>query len=85
MRDPVGYGRIALKYLANVSLNDHLVRQTRLFTCNLCGTLEDFLRDFVELERPRRWAEDVIVDQVIDGLGGFHREHSLLSDEFSSL
>jgi antitoxin CcdA len=81
----MGYDRTAPKRAINVSLNDDLVRQARLYTRNLSGTLEDLLQDFVERERARRRAEDAAVDQVIDGLIAFHRTHGLLSDEFSSL
>jgi antitoxin CcdA len=81
----VGYDRTAPKRAINVSLNDDLVRQARLYTRNLSGTLEDLLQDFVERERARRRAEDVAVNQVIDGLNAFHFTHGLLSDEFSSL
>ncbi len=81
----MGYDRTAPKRAINVSLNDDLVRQARLYTRNLSGTLEDLLQDFVERERVRRRAEDAAVDQVIDGLNAFHKEHGLLSDEFSSL
>jgi antitoxin CcdA len=81
----VGYDRTAPKRAINVSLNDDLVRQARLYTRNLSGTLEDLLQDFVERERARRRAEDVAVNQVIDGLNAFHLTHGLLSDEFSSL
>ncbi len=81
----MGYDRTAQKRPINVSLNEDLVRQARLFTRNLSGTLEDLLRDFVAHERVRRRAEDAAVDQVIDALDAFHREHGLLSDEFSAL
>ena len=81
----MGYDRTAQKRPINVSLNEDLVRQARLFTRNLSGTLEDLLRDFVAHERVRRLAEDAAVDQVIDAVNAFHREHGLLSDEFSAL
>ena len=81
----MGYDRTAPKRAINVSLNDDLVRQARLYTRNLSGTLEDLLEDFVERERARRRNEDADLDQVIDGFSVFHREHGLLSDEFSSL
>jgi antitoxin CcdA len=81
----MGYNRAAPKRAINVSLNDDLVRQARLYTRNFSRTLEDLLQDFVERESARRRAEDVVVNQVIDGLNGFHRKRGLLSDEFSSL
>lgn len=81
----MGYDRTAQKRPINVSLNEDLVRQARLFTRNLSGTLEDLLRDFVVHERARRRAEDAALDQVINAVDAFHREHGLLSDEFSSL
>ncbi len=81
----MGHVRTAAKRPINVSLNDDLVRQARLYTSNLSGTLEDLLRDFVDRERARRRTEDAALDRVIDGLNEFHREHGLLSDEFSSL
>ncbi len=81
----MGYDRTAQRRPINVSLNEDLVRQARLFTRNLSGTLEDLLRDFVAQERARRRAEDTALDQVIDAVDAFHREHGLLSDEFSSL
>ncbi len=81
----MGYDRTAPKRAINVSLNDDLVRQARLYTRNLSGTLEDLLQDFVEREHARRRAEDAAMDAVIDGLSAFHRAHGLLSDEFSSL
>ena len=81
----MGYDRLAPKRAINVSLNDDLIRQARLYTRNLSGTLEDLLGDFVERERVRRRDEDAALDQVMDGFSAFHREHGLLSDEFSSL
>ena len=81
----MGYDRLAPKRAINVSLNDDLVRQARLYTRNLSGTLEDLLGDFVERERIRRRDEDAILDQVLEGFGAFHREHGLLSDEFSAI
>ncbi|MGI4802795.1 MAG: type II toxin-antitoxin system CcdA family antitoxin [Janthinobacterium lividum] len=79
------YDQMAQKRPINVSLNEDLVRQARLYTGNLSGTLERLLRDFVEHEWVRRRAEDAAVDQVIDALNAFHQEHGLLSDEFSAL
>ena len=79
------YDRLTSKRPINVSLNDDLVRQARLYTRNLSSTIEDLLGDFVERESARRRDEDAVLDQVIDGFGTFHREHGLLSDEFSSL
>jgi antitoxin CcdA len=81
----MGYDRLAPKRAINVSLNDDLVRQARVYTRNLSGTLEDLLGDFVERERARRRDEDALLDQVIEGFSTFHRERGLLSDEFSSL
>ena len=81
----MGYDRSASKRPFNVSLNDDLVRQARLCTRNLSCTIEELLGDFVEREHARRRDEDVAVDRVMDGFGVFHREHGLLSDEFSSL
>ncbi|WP_428395342.1 type II toxin-antitoxin system CcdA family antitoxin [Lichenicoccus sp.] len=81
----MGYDRLASKRAINVSLNDDLVRQARLYTRNLSGTLEDLLGDFVDRERARRRDEDAVLDQVIDGFSLFHGEHGLLSDEFSLL
>ena len=68
-----------------MSLNDDLVRQARLYTRNLSGTLEDLLSNFVDHERGRRRDEDAVLDQVIDGFSLLHSEHGLLSDKFSSL
>ncbi len=85
MERPVGYDRLAPKRPINVSLNDDLVRQARQYTRNLSGILEDLLGDFVERERARRRDEDRALDRVMDEFGAFHREHGLLSDEFSSL
>ena len=81
----MGYDRLAPKRAINVSLNDDLVRQARLYTRNLSGTLEDLLGDFVERERARRRDEDRALNQVMDGFSALHREHGLLSDEFSAL
>jgi antitoxin CcdA len=81
----MGYDRTAPKRPINVSLNDDLVRQARLYTRNLSGTLEDLLSDFITREHARRRAEDAALDQVIDGFSAFHRDHGLLSDEFSAL
>lgn len=85
MEVPMGYDRLAPKRPINVSLNHDLVRQARLYTRNLSGTLEDLLSDFVGREHARRRDEDAALDQVIEGFSTFHREHGLLSDEFSSL
>ncbi len=81
----MAYARSASKRPTNVSLDEDLVRRARLLTSNLSGTLEDLLRDFVTREHVRRAAEDEAVAEVVDGLNAFHREHGLLSDEFSSL
>jgi antitoxin CcdA len=81
----MGYDRTAPKRAINVSLNDDLVRQARAYTRNLSGTIEDLLGAFVAREQERRRAEDAAVDRIIDGFNAFHREHGLLSDEFSAL
>ncbi len=78
----MGYSRSALKRPTNVTLDEELVRQARLLTPNLSGTVEDLLREFVAREQSRRAAEDVAVTELIDGLNTFHRENGLLSDEF---
>ena len=69
----------------NVSLDESLVREARLLTGNLSGTLEDLLRDFVARERGRHAAEDEVVAAIVDAMNAFHRTHGLLSDELSSL
>ena len=81
----MGYDRTASKRAINVSLNQDLVRQARVYTRNLSGTLEDLLGDFVKRERARNQNEDAALKQVIDALNAFHAEHGLLSDEFSGL
>ncbi len=81
----MSYDRTAAKRAINVSLNADLVRQARLYTRNLSGTLEDLLGDFVASERARRREEDTAIDQVIGALNAFHAERGLLSDEFSAL
>jgi antitoxin CcdA len=81
----LGYDRNAAKRAINVSLNDDLVRQARIYTRNLSGTIEDLLQDFVAREQARRRAEDMAIDRILDGLNGFHRERGLLSDEFPAL
>ena len=81
----MSYDRAASKRAINVSLNDDLVRQAKLYTRNLSGTLEDLLDDFVTRERARRRDEDAALDRVIGALNAFHAEHGLLSDEFPSL
>ena len=81
----MGYSRPASKRPTNVTLDEELVRQARLLTPNLSGTVEDLLREFVTREQGRRAAEDAAVIEVIDGLNAFHQEHGLLSDEFPSL
>ena len=81
----MGYDRLAPKRAINVSLNDDLVRQARVYTRNLSGTLEDLLGDFVERERARRRDEDAALDQVLEAFSAFHRERGLLSDEFSAI
>ncbi len=81
----MGSDRLASKRPINVSLNDDLVRQARQYTRNLSGTIEDLLGDFVERERARRRDEDQALDRMMDEFNAFHREHGLLSDEFSSL
>ena len=81
----MSYDRTASKRAINVSLNDDLVRQAKLYTRNLSGTLEDLLDDFVTRERARGRDEDAALDRVIGALNAFHAEHGLLSDDFSSL
>ena len=81
----MGCGRPASKRLTNVSLDEDLVRQARLLTPNLSGTVEDLLREFVTREQSRRVAEDAAVAELIDGFNAFHQENGLLSDEVSSL
>jgi antitoxin CcdA len=76
---------MASKRAINVSLNNDLVRQARLYTRNLSGTLEDLLDEFVTRERARRRDEDAALDRVISAFDAFHAEHGLLSDEFSVL
>ena len=81
----MSYDRTALKRAINVSLNDDLVRQARLYTQNLSGTLEGLLDAFVARERARRRDEDAALDRVVGAFSAFHTEHGLLSDEFSAL
>ena len=81
----MSYDRTAPKRAINVSLNGDLVRQARLYTRNLSGTLEDLLGDFIVRERARRRDEDAALDRVVGALNAFHTEHGLLSDEFSGL
>jgi len=81
----VGYDRNAPKRAVNVSLNEDLVRQAKGYTQNLSATLEQLLQEFVLNEIARRRAEDEVLDRLMDGFDAFHREHGLLSDEFSNL
>lgn len=81
----MGYDRTASKRAINVSINDDLIRQAKLYTRNLSGTLEFLLQDFVVRERARRRDEDAALDQVIMTFNRLHAEHGLLSDEFSDL
>jgi antitoxin CcdA len=81
----MSYDRTKPKRAINVSLNDDLVRQARLYTRNLSGTLEDLLEDFVMREHARRRDEDAALDRAIGALNAFHAEHGLLADEFSAL
>jgi len=69
----------------NVSLREDLVREARVYTRNLSGTLEDLLQGFVAREKARRQAEDAAVDRIIAGFDAFHESFGLLSDEFSTL
>ena len=80
----MGYARSSAKRPTNGSLDENLVREARLLTGNLSGTLEDLLRDFVARERARRAAEDEAVAAVVDDMNAFHRTYGLLSDEFPS-
>lgn len=81
----MGYDRNAPKRPINVSLNEDLVRQARAYTRNLSGTLEDLLQNFVAAETARRQTEDQELSRIIDSFDAFHRQHGLLSDEFSGL
>jgi len=81
----MGYDRTAPKRALNVSINEDLVRQARIYTSNLSGTLEDLLQAFVAQEEARRREDDAAVDRIIDVFNAFHEEHGLLSDEFSNL
>ena len=81
----MSFDRTASKRAINVSLNDDLVRQAKLYTRNLSGTLEELLDDFVTRERARRHDEDAALDRVVGALNAHHAEHGLLSDEFPSL
>ncbi len=81
----MAYDRNAPKRAVNVSLNEDLVRQAKDYTRNLSGTLEHLLQEFVLGELARRRAEDEVLDRLMDGFDAFHREHGLLSDEFSNL
>jgi antitoxin CcdA len=81
----MGYDRNAPKRHVNVSLNEDLVRQAKIYTRNLSGTVEDLLQNFVERETARRQAEDTALDEVIDFFNDFHKKHGLLSDEFPSI
>jgi len=78
----MGYDRTAPKRALNVSINEDLVRQARIYTSNLSGTLEDLLQAFVAQEEARRREDDAAVDQIIEFFGAFNLEHGLLSDEF---
>ena len=81
----IGYRQVAPKRPTNVTLDEELVRQVRLLTPNLSGTVEDLLRGFVAREQSRPVAEDAAAADLIGGFNAFHRENGLLSDEFSSL
>ncbi len=80
----MGHDRNAPKRPLNVSLNEDLVRQARIYTRNLSGTLERLLQGFVVAEEAKRAQDDQEVARVMDGLDAFHREYGLLSDEFST-
>ncbi len=75
----------SLKRPINVSLNEDLVREARTLTPDLSGTIESLLHGFVERARAQRRDEDRTIDAVVADLDAFHRQHGLLSDEFSSL
>jgi len=79
------FDRNAAKRPINISLNEDLVRQARLYTRNLSGTVEDLLKTFVADENARRQVEDARTNRVIDDMNAFHEANGLLSDEFSSL
>ena len=81
----MGHNRPPSKRPTNVTLDKDLVRQARLLTPNLSGTVEALLREFVTREQNRRVAEDAAVAELIDGFNAFHQENGLLSDEFSFL
>jgi antitoxin CcdA len=73
------------KRAINLSLDEALVQQARLYTGNLSGTLEGLLEEFITREEARRRAEDLALDRVMGAFGAFHARHGLLSDEFSGL
>ena len=84
MEGLMGYDRTAPKRAINVSLNDDPVRQALAYTDNLGGTIEDLLGDFVVREQERESADDA-AHRIIDGFNAFHRQHGLISDDFSTL
>jgi antitoxin CcdA len=83
--NPMKDNRIPPKRAINITLNDDVIREARLYSRDLSRTVEDLLQDFVARERAQCLVEPTVMDQVVDRLNAFHRAHGLLSDEFSSL
>jgi antitoxin CcdA len=81
----MGSDRSALKRPINVSRSDEVVREARLYTRNLSGTIEDLLQDFVARERARRLERDAAVERMVASWNAFHDQNGLLSDEFQQL
>jgi len=69
----------------NLTLNEDLLRQVRLFTPNLSGVVEGLLTEFVEQEKKRRFEQSQQLEATIALWNAFEEQHGAFADEYSTL
>jgi len=69
----------------NLTLNEDLLRQVRLFTPNLSGVVEGLLTEFVEQEKKRRFEQSQQLEATIALWNAFEEQHFAFADEYSTL
>ena len=75
----------ARKRPVNLTLNEDLLRQVRLFTPNLSGVVEGLLTEFVEQEKKRRFEQSQQLEATIELWNAFEEQHGAFADEYSTL
>ncbi len=69
----------------NLSLNETLVAQARLYTDNLSATLEQLLREFVTSQQTAQISRQQAADRCVDAWNALHGSVGSYADEHVAL